>query len=119
MNTKRWCVGLSKYFFLILFLGFFASTSFFKHAHIVDGVTIIHSHPFKIDVDGKPSHNHTPNAYLLIHLFAVFTATIICFLLIQNLFWLNQKSAYVHIKSLFSILWHYSSNPLRGPPAIY
>jgi hypothetical protein len=32
---------------LSIFLTYYASISFFSHTHIVDGVTIVHSHPFQ------------------------------------------------------------------------
>jgi nitrate reductase gamma subunit len=42
-----------------------ASTSFFYHTHIVNGVTIIHSHPFD-----KKGHTHSKEGYLIINLIA-------------------------------------------------
>jgi|GEM_PF-1320065 len=59
---------LSRYFLLLLFLGFFASTNFFDHTHISDGNIIVHSHPFKHDRNGNPTHNHKDTDYLLIYL---------------------------------------------------
>ncbi|MBN2765297.1 MAG: hypothetical protein JXR27_02915 [Paludibacteraceae bacterium] len=41
---------------LALFIAFWGSTHFFVHVHIIDGVTIVHSHPF------SPKNNHQHNA---------------------------------------------------------
>ncbi|HOW09009.1 MAG TPA: hypothetical protein PLX08_04315 [Bacteroidales bacterium] len=59
---------LYRYFLLLLFLGFFASTNFFDHTHISDGNIIVHSHPFKHDRNGNPVHSHKDTDYILIYL---------------------------------------------------
>jgi len=41
---------------LLVFVGFFVSISFFKHKHLVNGVLIVHSHPF------SPTENHSHSA---------------------------------------------------------
>jgi hypothetical protein len=69
------------YFLLIFFCGYLGSITFFPHTHIVDGVTIVHSHPFKSDKNGLPIHNHTTNGFLLIHFISHFIATISIILL--------------------------------------
>ena len=53
---------------LTLFIGFFSSNLFFRHSHIVDGIIIVHSHPFKADSNGTPLHSHNNNSYILIHI---------------------------------------------------
>jgi len=53
---------------LILFSGYFASTNFFSHSHIVDGITIVHSHPYKSDSGNNPvNHDHSKNSLHLIN----------------------------------------------------
>lgn len=114
---KKLSINISKYLSLVLFLGFFGSITFFNHAHIVNGITIVHSHPFKSDKNGIPTHNHTTNGYLIIHLMMNYTAT--------------ASFALIAINSILNLLGkilikYYNSNlsqsylvfnPLRGPPA--
>lgn len=57
---------------LTLFIGFFSSNLFFRHSHIVDGIIIVHSHPFKADSNGTPLHSHNNNSYILIHILNYF-----------------------------------------------
>jgi hypothetical protein len=114
---KRLSINISKYFFLLLFLGFFGSITFFNHAHVVGGITIVHSHPFKSDKNGLPTHSHTTNGYLLIHLLVNYTAIVVFTLIAINIF-LNLPE-----KLSIKFYYHFLSqsypfcNPLRGPPA--
>ena len=62
---------------LILFCGYFGSITFFPHTHIVDGVTIAHSHPYKSQPGDDPiNHNHSKNRFLLIQFISHFIASI-------------------------------------------
>ena len=49
-------------FLLALFLSYYGSITFFSHYHVVNGVTIVHSHFFcgHADTDGKADHTHSP-----------------------------------------------------------
>lgn len=67
---------ISGYFLVILFCGYFGSITLFPHSHIVNGVTIVHSHPFKSDQGNAPvNHSHTTNGFQLIQLISGFIAT--------------------------------------------
>lgn len=49
----------------MLFIAYMGGISFFTHSHIVNGVTIVHSHPFKTD----SGHEHTTAEFeLMAHL---------------------------------------------------
>jgi hypothetical protein len=64
---------LTGYFLLIIFSGYFASVTFFTHTHIVDGVTIVHSHPFRSHSGNVPVHHqHSENGFVLIHFLSHF-----------------------------------------------
>ncbi len=83
---KKAGITVSKYFFLLLFLGFLGSITLFNHAHVVNGVTIIHSHPFKSGSNGKPLHSHTDQGFLTIHLLSVISiVSIISFFTLESL----------------------------------
>lgn len=64
---KEKCVKFFRYFFPIFFLIYLGNITLFTHSHIIDGVTIVHSHPFKKDNAGHPAHQHTPAQFQLIH----------------------------------------------------
>jgi hypothetical protein len=61
------------YFLLILFCGYFVSITFFSHIHIVDGVPVVHSHPFRHNSSNAPvNHQHSENSFILIHFISHF-----------------------------------------------
>ena len=50
----------------------------FPHAHIVNGVAIVHSHPYiSACGDKQASHEHTAEGYVLIHLLSHFLTTVL------------------------------------------
>jgi hypothetical protein len=114
---KNRCIDISKYVFLLLFLLFFGSVTFFNHAHVVDGITVIHSHPFRSDNSGNPMHDHTTSGYQLIHLLVTLINTAVVFLIVfyfLPVFIGKIADKYfdrVVIKTFFI------QHPLRGPPA--
>lgn len=68
---------LTGLFLLILFTGYFGSVTFFSHNHIVDGIQIVHSHPYKSQSgDNQTGHNHTNNGFALIYFISAFVFTI-------------------------------------------
>jgi hypothetical protein len=114
---KKLYVNISKYFFLLLFLGFFGSVTLFDHAHVVNGITIVHSHPFKSDKNGIPTHNHTTNGYLIIHLLMNFTALAVFTLIAINLILNLLGKISIKYYNWFLSQSYLVFNPLRGPPA--
>ena len=75
INIKWIYKKLLGYFLLTLFCGYFASITFFSHTHIVDGVTIVHSHPYKSHSGNVPvNHNHSKDGFILIHFISRFIA---------------------------------------------
>jgi hypothetical protein len=113
---KKLINNISRYFFLILFLAFFGSTNFFNHTHIVDGDTIVHSHPYKKDKNGNPTHQHSTKGYLLIHIIKNFTTTAVASALFITIpvklidkIPSNKNSSIVHKLSI-------RPNSFRGPP---
>lgn len=43
---------------LAIYVAYACSITFFTHTHIINGVTIVHSHPFESDESGNSSHTH-------------------------------------------------------------
>jgi hypothetical protein len=113
---KKISINISKYFFLLLFLGFFGSITFFYHAHIVDGVTIVHSHPFKKDVHGLPLHSHSDKGYITIQFLSVITVLVVFsyFTFKPIAPFLYEIDQYIIRRA--PIHWFYSLSRLRAPP---
>ena len=62
---------LIRYFLLILFLGYTAGITLFTHLHVVNGISIVHSHPFKKDIQ----HTHTALEFELIQMLNHYVST--------------------------------------------
>lgn len=55
-----------------LFITYASCITFFTHTHIVNGVTIVHSHPYSSDDSGKPNHEHSGLEIQLIQTLSTF-----------------------------------------------
>ena len=60
---KRLYLSILKWFLPVLFISYMAGITLFTHSHVVNGVTIVHSHPFKKGT----KHEHTSVEFQLIH----------------------------------------------------
>ena len=97
---KRLYLNIMKWFLPVLFISYMAGITLFTHSHVVNGVTIVHSHPFKKGVE----HSHTTVEFQLIHflnhfqttdagilpVFASFIALLLCTLL-----WCPQRTGHL------------------------
>ncbi len=110
--------NISKSFFLILFLSFFASTSLFDHTHLHDGNIIVHSHPFKPGQDGSPIHNHNDSGYLLIYTLDNILATVVSFLIPLLLILATAREIIKIIKKIIPPGIRVTPYQLRGPPSV-
>lgn len=103
----------------VLFIAYACSITFFTHTHIVNGVTIVHSHPYSKDDSGKPNHEHTGAEIQLIHtLSTFFVAGLIVLAVILGLF--HRKRIILYIRPVYFIP---SANVdglsrLRPPPVL-
>lgn len=61
---KRLYLNIMKCFLPVLFILYMAGITLFTHSHVINGVTIVHSHPFKKGTE----HSHTTVEFQLIHL---------------------------------------------------
>jgi len=116
-GLKRIYKKITGYFLLILFLGYIGSITFFSHTHIVDGVTIVHSHPYKSHSGDVPvNHNHSKDGFLLIHFISHFIASapiiLIGFTIIQTT--LNSRCS-IKYENLYLNLYLCSHNLARAP----
>ncbi|MBV3833415.1 hypothetical protein NXX54_20925 [Bacteroides sp. BFG-638] len=60
---KQLYLHIMKYFLPVLFISYMAGITLFTHSHVVNGVTIVHSHPFKKGSE----HSHTTVEFQLLH----------------------------------------------------
>ncbi len=75
--SSKYFYSITGFLLLILFTGYFGSITFFSHNHIVDGIQIVHSHPYKSQSgDNQTGHNHTDNSFALIYFISAFLFTI-------------------------------------------
>lgn len=51
----------------LLFISYLGCLIAFTHVHIVNGVTIVHSHPYQKNDDGTPKEEHTYAEFQLLH----------------------------------------------------
>ncbi|WP_025075080.1 hypothetical protein [Bacteroides faecichinchillae] len=63
-EVKRLMLHMMRYFLPVLFISYMAGITFFAHVHVVNGATIVHSHPFKKGA----AHSHTTVELLSIQL---------------------------------------------------
>lgn len=103
---------------LIIFLFFFGSSTFFSHTHIIDGVTIVHSHPFKHNGNGQPLHTHTSNAYLLIDLLVHFIAVTIAAGLSASFLITTGCEILFSFRSSLKLQSSRTADLYRGPPQL-
>lgn len=103
----------------VLFIAYLGCLIAFTHVHIVNGVTIVHSHPYHRS-EGKPvNHEHTFAAFQLLHQLSVVQITGAAFSAIL----LNALHVDVHIL-LFAPVYPDHLIPvlgklsLRAPPFI-
>ena len=62
--------GLRKYLRIalpLLFISYLGCLIAFSHVHIVNGVTIVHSHPYQKNDDGTPKKEHNYAEFQLLH----------------------------------------------------
>ena len=110
-----------KILLLSLFIIYYASITLFTHSHVIDGVTIVHSHYFKTDNSAKssfPTHKHTTNQLTLISQLSLFQSlqlwigSFLLIILFGKKFNLKVYRGFLNLKHFFTNL------SLRAPPVI-
>jgi len=120
--VKERILKITRYFLLILFIGYYASITFFTHIHhIENGVVIVHSHPFRQGTGTNPvNHTHTPDGYLLLQFITTFLNTVI----VTGTTWLLARELYVNFRfsgreEIPIITRRVDHHGLRAPPLKY
>lgn len=99
---------------LMLFVGYFVGTSFFKHTHVVDGKIIVHSHPFS----PTQKHTHSGSTIILLQKISQFDSkTLASSFQIVAKFQLIRVIADCYQQPDLIFYFHYQ-NFLRPPPFV-
>lgn len=104
----------------MLFLGYLGNNILFTHTHVVNGVSIIHSHPYNSSGENKtPSHSHSSGEYLVLHVLSDFLSLsallLVSLAIFRFVFAIKRTQNY--IRHTFSN-WSYNFL-LRAPPLKY
>ncbi|MCM1779991.1 hypothetical protein [Bacteroides thetaiotaomicron] len=112
---KRLSLNIMRCFLPVLFVSYLVSITFFAHIHVVNGVTIVHSHPFKKGA----AHKHSTVELLLVHFLShlttdgaavVFALSLFIPFLLWRLHGITQHTHYYFP--------YHGVVALRAPPAI-
>lgn len=102
-----------KIFLPLLFMAYMGGISFFTHTHIVNGVTIVHSHPYKSDAN----HEHDTAAFELIaHLNTVHLPASIGLLFLLGVLLVLLRNLVAFIPEPSCIKSHFTPISPRAPP---
>lgn len=98
---------------LTLFVGYFVGITFFPHKHVVNGVVIVHSHPFS----SNEHHAHSTNVLnWLQQLSQILTKVFVSGVLLSAL--LSVKSIIEIFDALFSYAGNYKYSYFSRPPPL-
>jgi len=113
---KKLLVGMGKWMVIMLFLGYYISTTMFYHTHHFSWGTVTHSHPYLPTNSDVPNHNHTPVQCQAIEILSnLLLAFSVATVFIGKSVVLKKIYTRVYsCKSLFEPIF----SPLRAPPAI-
>ena len=104
-EVKRLLLNITRYFLPILFVSYLVSFTFFAHLHVVNGVTIVHSHPFKKGAAHQHSTVELIHIHLLSHLTADGAAVVICSFPFYSFFIVSVARLSAAYTFLFSLSW--------------
>jgi hypothetical protein len=99
------------YFLVILFVLYYGSVTLLGHSHTVNGVTIVHSHPFKSN-----KHQHSTAEFKFISILSNFISLTIFSIFLIELIKNSSFYKYIIEKPLIISTTHLLSNGLRAPP---
>ena len=99
-------------FLLVLYVGYYTSTTFFFHSHNCTNGTVTHSHPYT-----TATHTHSAAAFQLIESLTTTLFVGGAILIFLVLFSVSRARLYSFYKqhTLNSLI---GSNPLRAPPVL-
>ena len=111
---REMLVKTGKWMIIILFLGYYISTTAFYHTHYFSWGTVTHSHPYLPFDSETPSHSHTPTQCqaisLLSFLLLIFSiaSVVVCKTVVVKKIYIRGNIYKSRFQQIFS--------PLRAPP---
>lgn len=110
---------LLKIILLMIFSLYTCSITFFTHSHIIGGVTIVHSHFYGTDENGKPTHEHTGAEIQLIqNLSTYFAFGLIALAILIGLTSAQITTLFVNPNCFLRQQAHQAHLRLRAPPIL-
>ena len=105
-------------FLLALFLSYYGSITFFSHYHVVNGVTIVHSHFFcgNSNSDGGADHTHTAKELTLIAHLSSFITLVSVALAIVTPHLIHKVHHYISNQAKEPDKQTFTLSLLRAPP---
>ena len=104
----------------VLFISYLGCLIAFTHVHIVNGVTIVHSHPYQKNDDGTPKEEHNYAEFQLLHQLstiqisgAAFAHVLIAALLAAYCILTNRPVYPAHLRPVLGKV------SLRAPPFVF
>ena len=115
-KMRRAFINTGKWLLLVLFMGYYISTTCFYHTHYFSWGKVTHSHPYLPFGKGPANHTHTQDACYLIDYLA---NIVILFTAVAALIFAKKFIRSIDIPD-FSCPFHSKliGSPLRGPPAL-
>ncbi len=110
-----------KYSVMILFILNYISTTFFYHSHIINKITITHSHFYlgQTDAEGIPiDHSHSQDEYIFIKIVTQFITTGIIGYFFLRLFYKLLIQYQIPLLNIVYTSFKQSGFSLRGPPSL-
>ena len=98
----------------VFFIAYILNVSLFLHTHIVNGVTIVHSHPWS-----DANHHHSSAQFQLIHLLSHFDSDgdiTFDYSLVPTYHFVRSLHNFISV-AVPTITVHF--NELRGPPSFF
>ena len=86
-----------------LFIAYLGCIIAFTHVHIVNGVTIVHSHPYHKTDDGRPDHEHGYAEFQLLHQLSVLQIRGAAFVAILLALFIPLSVTYLSLRSIRTI----------------
>lgn len=100
-----------------LFIAYLGCIIAFTHVHIVNGVTIVHSHPYHKTDDGRPDHEHGYAEFQLLHRLSVLQITGAAFVAILLAAFIPLSVTYLSLRSIRTMIVPFRGRrTLRAPP---
>lgn len=105
---------------LSVFLSFFVNNTFFTHYHLINGVTVVHSHFHKQEKKGEPvSHQHSSKELIFIQYSSNPLFTFAASIYFVDVVARSVSIQKFQLRDFFQIKQNLvSHNGLRGPPFI-